>query len=161
MNSRSTHVPSLAQNDKSGPNKPMKKRPARNADLPLLPTFADRSVRATLRFLRRDRVLRGFRHAELYDRLRLDLNWFTSLRVASHAGLAMRLHEAAEAGHNEHTILLRFFNRRVCQVLQKRRDRFVVGFKLFGQVPGELSFGHTRSHEFLLRGLASLLVSSA
>src|SRR6266481_5346837 len=131
------------------------------AGLFIHPTFADRSVRATLRFLRRDRVLRGLCHAELYDRLRLDLNWFASLRVASHAGLAMRLHEAAEAGHNEHTILLRFFNRRVCQVLQKRRDRFVVGFKLFGQVPGELSFGHTRSHEFLLREPTSLLVSSA
>src|ERR1700730_10489245 len=109
---------------------------------------AEGSVRATLRFLRRDRVLRGLCHAELYDRLRLGLNWFAGLRVASHAGLAMRLHEAAEAGHNEHTVLLRFFNRRICQVLQKRRDCLVVGFELFSQLSGELSFGHTRCHEF-------------
>src|SRR6202171_2312854 len=98
--------------------------------MPTFPCFlADRSVRATLRFLRRDRILRGFCHAELYDRLRLDLNWFASLRVASHASLAMRLHQAAEAGHYEYTGLLRFFNRSVCQVLQKRRDGLVVGFE--------------------------------
>src|ERR1035437_5919789 len=49
--------------------------------------------------LRRDRVLRGLRHAELYHRLRLDLNRFAGLRIASHAGLAMRLHQASQAGH--------------------------------------------------------------
>src|SRR3977135_3978240 len=114
---------------------------------------AEGSVRATLRFLRRDRILRGLCHAELYDRLSLDLNWFASLRVASHAGLTMRLHQAAEAGPNEHSILLRFFKRRVWQVLQKRCDRLVVGFELFGKVSGELSFGHTRCHEFLLQEL--------
>src|SRR5208282_2171489 len=109
----------------------------------------------------RDRVLRGLRHAELYDRLRLDLNRFAGLRIASHAGLAMRLHQAAEAGNNEYTILLRLFNCGVCQVLQKSRRSLVVGFELLSQVPSELSFGHTRSHEFLLQELTNLLVSSA
>jgi hypothetical protein len=58
----------------------------------------------------------------------------------------MRLHQAAQAGHNEHTVLLRLFNRNVCQVLQKSRGSLVVGAELLGQVAGELSLGHTRSH---------------
>ena len=58
----------------------------------------------------------------------------------------MRLHQAAEAGNDEHTILLRLFNRGVCQVLQKRCGSLVVEFELLGQMPSELSFGHTRCH---------------
>src|SRR5208283_1454973 len=110
--------------------------------------------------LRGDRVFRGLRHAELYDRLGFDLNRFAGLRVAPHAGLAMRLHQAAETGHNEHTVLLRLFNRRVGQVLQKSRGSLVVEFELFGQMPSELSLGHTRCHEFLLQELTNLRVSS-
>jgi hypothetical protein len=44
-------------------------------------------------------------------------------------------------------------------MFQKSRSSLVVEFKLFGQVTGELSFGHTRSHEFLLQELTNLLVS--
>jgi len=72
----------------------------------------------------------------------------------------MRLHQAAEAGHNEYTILLRLFNRRVCQVLQKSRGCLVVEFEPLGQMPSQLGLGHTRSHEFLLQELTNLRVSS-
>jgi len=72
----------------------------------------------------------------------------------------MRLHQAAEAGHNEHTVLLRLFNRRVCQVLQKCRGSLVVEFELLGQMPSQLGLSHTRSHEFLLQELTNLRVSS-
>src|SRR6266853_5281723 len=124
--------------------------------------FADRSVRAThtLRFLGCDSVFCSLCHAEFYDRLRLDLNWFTSLRVPSHAGLAMCFHQAAEAGNHEHAILLRLFNRGFCQVFQESCGSLVVKFELFRQVASELSFRHTRSHKFLLQDLQICVMSA-
>ncbi len=73
-------------------------------------------ARTTL-LLRGDRVFCGFCHAELHNGLRLDLNRFAGLRVAAHASLAVRLHQAAESGHDEYAILLGFFDRGVGQVL--------------------------------------------
>src|ERR1039458_5566596 len=43
-----------------------------------------------------DRVLRGLGDAELHDGLSLDLDGFAGLRVASHASLAVRLHQTAQ-----------------------------------------------------------------
>ena len=67
-----------------------------------------------------DRVLRSLGDAELHDGLGFDLDGFSGLRIASHAGFAMRLHETAQAGHDEHAVLLGLFDRGVGQVLQKR-----------------------------------------
>ena len=68
---------------------------------------------------RGDRVFRGLGDAELHNGLRLDLDGFAGLRVASHAGLAVRLHQAAQAGDDEYAVLLGLFDRGVGQVLQK------------------------------------------
>src|ERR1035438_7968064 len=84
----------------------------------VLHLLADKNVRATLCLLGCDRVLRGLGHAELHDRLRLDLDWFAGLRVASHASLAVRLHQASESGHNEYPVLLGLFYRNVTEVLR-------------------------------------------
>jgi hypothetical protein len=68
----------------------------------------------------------AFATRNFHDRLRLDLNRFAGLRIASQAGLAMSFYQAAEAGDHEYTVFLRLFNRRVCQVLQKSRGSLVV-----------------------------------
>src|ERR1700690_3760414 len=101
--------------------------------------------------LRCDRVLGGFRDAELHNGLRLDLNRFAGLRVASHAGFAVRFHQAAQSGHYEYAVLLGLFDRRVSEVFQERCSGLVVGAEFLGQMTGELSFGYTTSHEFLLQ----------
>src|ERR1022692_1197386 len=101
----------------------------------------DRAIQ--LGFLRCDRVLRGLGHAELHDRLCLDLDWFAGLRVASHASLAVRLHQASESGHNEYSVLLGLFDRNVSEVLKKRCCSLVVGAEFLGQMTSELGFGHT------------------
>src|SRR5580704_12312534 len=66
-----------------------------------------------------DCVFGGLGDAELYDSLRLDLNGFARLRIASNAGLTMRFHEPAQAGHNEHTVLFSFLYCDVSQLLEK------------------------------------------
>src|ERR1051326_2360349 len=53
-----------------------------------------------------DRVLRGFRDAELHDLLGRDLDRLARRRVAADARLAVHEHEFAEAGDGE--ALLRF-----------------------------------------------------
>src|SRR5579864_5359068 len=98
-------------------------------------------------FLGRDRVLRGFRDAELHNGLGLDLNGLAGLRVASHAGFTVRFHQAANAGNDEYAALLGFFNRGVGQMLQERRRGLVVNLRLLRQVTYELCFGHARCHE--------------
>jgi len=52
-----------------------------------------------------DRVFGSLGDAELHDGLGFDLNRLTGLGIASHTGLAMRFHQAAEAGDDEHAIL--------------------------------------------------------
>jgi len=56
--------------------------------------------------LRRDCILRSLGYAELHHGLGLNLNRLAGLRIASHAGFAVRLHQAADAGNDENTILL-------------------------------------------------------
>src|SRR5580698_10667616 len=99
-----------------------------------------------LRLLRSDRVLRGLGDAELHHGLGLDLDGFAGLRIPSHAGFAVGLHQAAQSGDNEHAVLLRLFDSRIGQVLQERRGLLVVEFILFRQKADELRFGQTRCH---------------
>src|SRR5579872_1478910 len=106
------------------------------------------NLKQKLRLLGGDRVLRGLGHAELHDGLSLDLDGFAGLRVASHASLAVRLHQTAEAGHYENAVLLGFFDSGVGQVLQKRRRGFVGELGFLGQMPNELCLGQTCSHVF-------------
>src|SRR5579863_10503139 len=101
--------------------------------------------------LGRDCVLRGFGDAELHDRLCLDLDRFAGLRIASDAGFAMRLHQAAQSGNNENPVLLCFFDGGVGEVFEERRRGFVGKLSLLGQLPNELCFGQTCSHKNLLR----------
>src|SRR3954468_5391360 len=94
-----------------------------------------------------DRVLSGLGHAELHNRLRLDLNGFTGLRVASDARLAVRLHQTSDAGNDEYAVLLSFLDRGVGQVLQKCCRRLVIKFRLLGQVADELGLSQACCHE--------------
>src|SRR3981081_1436245 len=57
-----------------------------------------------------DCVFRGLGDEELPHGLRLDLNGLAGLRIASYAGLAVRLHQTAETGDDKHTVLLGFFD---------------------------------------------------
>src|SRR5215467_11959146 len=93
-----------------------------------------------------DRVLRGFGDAELHDGLRLDLDRFAGLRVASGASLAVRLYQAAQAGHDKKAILLGFFDCGVREMLKERRRGLVGKLCLLSQQPDQLSFGQTCSH---------------
>src|SRR5258708_1391615 len=99
------------------------------------------NITQTLRLLGSDRVLGSLGDAELYHGLRLDLDRFARLRVASNAGLAVRFHQPAEAGHNEHAVLLGFFHSDVGQVLKKSCDSLVGKFSFLGQMADELSLG--------------------
>src|SRR5580698_8906351 len=93
--------------------------------------------------LRRDRVLRSLGHAELHDGLGLDLDRFAGLGIAPHARLAVRLHQAAEAGHYEDAVFLGLFDCGVSEVLHERRGGLVGDLSLFSQLPNELSFSQT------------------
>src|SRR5215831_7522619 len=107
------------------------------------PFLRGRGVRATRELLLgSDRVFRRFRDAELDHGLGLDLNGFTGLGIAAHAGFAMRLYQAAESGHHEDTVFLGLLDRGVGQGLEEGAGGFVVGLKFLGQVADELSLGH-------------------
>src|SRR5579871_3172062 len=90
-----------------------------------------------------DRVFCGFGDAELHDRLCLDLDRFARLRIASDAGLAMRLYQAAEAGDDEDSVLLGLFDCGVGEVLQKCRRGLVGELSLLGKLPDKLCLGQT------------------
>src|SRR5579864_467546 len=94
-----------------------------------------------------DRVFGCFCDAELHNGLGLDLNGFAGLRIASHAGLAVRLHQTAEAGDDEHAILLGLFYSGVSEVIEERCRDFVVDIEFFGHVPNQLGLGHASCHE--------------
>src|ERR1700675_2710420 len=104
-----------------------------------------------------DRVLRGLGDAELHDGLSLDLDGFTGLRVASHASLAVRLHQTAEAGNNEDAILLGFFDSGIGQLLQKRRRGFIGKLSLLGEMPNELCLCQTCCHSVISSTEISLI----
>src|SRR5580698_1078389 len=93
--------------------------------------------------LRRDRVLRSLGHAEFHHGLGLDLDRFAGLGIAPHARLAVRLHQAAEAGYHEDAVFLRLFDCGVSQVLHERRSGLVGELSLFSQQPNQLSFRQT------------------
>src|SRR6266849_1887012 len=57
-----------------------------------------------------DCVFRGLGDAELDHGLGLDLNGLACLRVTSYAGLAVRLHQTAEAGDDKHAVLFGVFD---------------------------------------------------
>src|ERR1700730_5009637 len=96
-----------------------------------------------------DRVLRGFGDAELHDGLRLDLDGFAGLRVASDASLAVRLHETAEAGNNEDAVLLGFFDGGIGELLQKCRRGFIGKLSLLGEMPNQLCLCQTCCHSVI------------
>src|SRR5690242_13631991 len=97
----------------------------------LWPALRSRSQVAKL-LLGSDRVLGGLGDAELHDSLGLDLDGFAGLWVASHAGFTVRLHQAAQAGHDEHAVLLGFFDSDIGQFFKKSRRSLVGEFGLLG-----------------------------
>src|ERR1700723_4739476 len=103
-------------------------------------------LKQKLRFLGSDRILGGLGDAELHHGLGLDLDRFAGLRIASHAGFTVRLHQAAQSRHDEHAVLLRLFDGGIGQVLQERRRLLVVEFILLRQKADELRFSQTRCH---------------
>src|SRR5207302_2682025 len=102
--------------------------------------FAEKEVKL---LLGGDRVLRSFRDAELHDGLRLDLDGFAGLRIAASAGLAVRLHQAAEAGNDENATLLGFRNSCFGEALMERRRGLVWNCSLVGKSANPLCFGQT------------------
>src|SRR5581483_7849031 len=93
-----------------------------------------------------DGVLGGLGDAEFHHRLRLDLDRFAGLRIAANASLAVRLHQASQAGHHEDAVLFGFFNSGIRETLQERRRGFIRNLVLFGELPNQLGFGQTCSH---------------
>ena len=90
-----------------------------------------------------DGVFGCFRDAELYDRLGLDLDRFTSLWIAPQAGLAMSLHQAAQSRDYEDPVLLGLFNSDIGQLLEKCCGGLVVGLEFLRQMADELRLGQT------------------
>src|SRR5579862_4327608 len=100
---------------------------------------------------RRDCVLGGLRDAELHDGLGLDLDLFAGLRVAAHAGLALCLHEAAEARNHEYAVLLGFLDRGVREQIQESSGLLVCELGLLCESTDQSGFGHCCCHrDFLL-----------
>src|ERR1700730_953411 len=99
------------------------------------------NLRTILRLFGSDRVLGGLGYAELDHGLGLDLDGLAGLRIASDAGLAMRFHQPAQAGHNEHAVLLGLFYSDIGELLEKSSDSLVGKFSFLGQIPDELSLG--------------------
>src|SRR6202012_4683926 len=85
---------------------------------------------------------------ELHDRLRLDLDLLTGLRVAADARLALRLHQAAKAGDYEYAVLLGFLHCRFCEQIEECCGLLVGQFKLLGQLPDESCLGECCCHVF-------------
>src|SRR6185437_6539604 len=98
--------------------------------------------------LGRDGVLGCLCYAEFHHGLRFNLDRFTSLGVASHAGFAMRLHQPSKTRNHKHAVLLGFLHRRVAEMLQECRYCFIVGLKLFREMAYELCLCHTSCHKF-------------
>src|SRR5271165_28899 len=98
-------------------------------------------LKASALLLGSDRVLGGLGDAELHHGLGLDLNGLAGLRIASDAGLAVRFHQPAEAGHYEHAVFLGFLHSDVSQLLKKSGDSLVRKFSLLRQITDELSLG--------------------
>src|SRR5262249_15638148 len=96
---------------------------------------------------RRNSVLRRFGEIKLGRGLGLNLDRFAGLWITPHARLAMYLLQAAQAGNNKYTVLLRLFHRCVGQVLQKRRRGLVVDAHLFRQMTDKLGLGQSCCHE--------------
>jgi hypothetical protein len=94
-------------------------------------------------FLGSDGILGGLGYAELYHGLGLNLDGLASLRIASDTRLAVRLHQPAQAGHNEYAVLLGFFDGGISQLLQEQRCSFIVELGLLGEMPDELCLGQT------------------
>src|SRR6266852_8395779 len=93
--------------------------------------------------LGRDGVLGCFGDAELHHRLGFDLDGFTGLRIASQAGLAMSLHQAAQSRDHEDAILLGLFNGDLGELLKKCCRRLIVALELLRQMADELCLGQT------------------
>jgi len=83
-------------------------------------------------FLGSDRILGGLGYAELYHGLSLNLDGLASLRIASDARLAVRLHQPAQAGNHEYAVLLGFFDGGISQLFQEQRCGFIVELGLLG-----------------------------
>src|SRR5438128_6439804 len=80
-------------------------------------------------------------------RLRLDLDLFTGLGVAPHAGLAMRLYDAADArNHKLACGALGFLHRELEEFGKKESGGFFRCADLFGHVGYELRFDHWLGH---------------
>ena len=56
----------------------------------------------------RDCVFRGFGYPEFANGFGSDLDWLTGLGVATHAGLAVGLYQAAQARNHEHAVFSSF-----------------------------------------------------
>src|SRR6185503_18451789 len=84
-----------------------------------------------------NRVLRGFGDAELHDCLGFDLDGFAGLRIASNAGLAVGLYQAANTRNYEYAILLGLFDGCVGQVLEECCCGLIVRSHLLCQVTNE------------------------
>src|SRR5690242_13587276 len=77
---------------------------------PLWASPSSRQSAMRLLLYRGDDVLGRLGHAELHDRLGLDLDGLPGLRVAADAGLPLCLHQASDAGDHEDTVLLGFLD---------------------------------------------------
>jgi hypothetical protein len=84
-------------------------------------------------------ILERFRRAQADDGLRLDLDRFTGLGVAAHAGFAMRLDDAAESRNHEFTrAALGFFHGELEELFEEESCGFLGKAGFFGEVRNDL-----------------------
>src|ERR1041384_3543743 len=89
--------------------------------------------------LLQNRVLESLRRAQAHHGLGLDLDRFAGLRIAAHAGLAVRFHNAADPWNDEFARgTLGFFHRKLVQLF-KKESRLLLGCaEFFGDMRNDL-----------------------
>src|SRR5258707_12764816 len=89
--------------------------------------------------LLQNRILQSLGRPQTNHGLGLDLDGFASLRIAAHARLAVRLHNAADSWNDELARgTLGFFHRKLVQLFKKERCLLLRCAELFGDVRNDL-----------------------
>src|SRR6202049_3359796 len=92
-----------------------------------------------------NRVLEGLCGTKTHNGFRLDLDRFARLRIASHARLAVRLHDASDVGNDELArAALGFLDRQLEQFFEELRRDFLWCPDLVGHVRNDLGLAHWR-----------------
>jgi hypothetical protein len=97
------------------------------------------TLKSNFRKLLQDRILKSLGRPQTNHGLGLDLDGFASLRIAAHARLAVRFHDAADSWNDELARgALGFFHRKLVQLFKKECRLLLGCAELFGDVRNDL-----------------------